>query len=264
MKMTKRHVTHHYLIHIQYLGFRYHGWQKQPGLKTIEAMIEKTLDFILPATAYKILGASRTDARVSANHSACMLFIDINLDLNQLEQELNANLPGDIRVTGIEQKDADFNIINTPKIKEYIYLFSYGQKNHPFSAALMTTFLGRLDIDQMKKGARLFEGRHPFIRYCTKPNPGKQLDREILSCEIKENNVYQASFFPENSWMLCLCSTGFLRYQIRLIMGQLVRLGRGEIQLSDIIESLEGSDKRPLPCIAPASGLILNKILFHA
>ncbi|WP_320039901.1 hypothetical protein [uncultured Desulfobacter sp.] len=117
---------YHYLIHIQYLGFRYHGWQKQPGVKTIEGMIEKNLGFILENSGFRILGTSRTDSKVSANHSAFMLFVRDALDVEALQSKLNINLPNDIRVTGVEEKSGTFNIIRSPKIKEYLYLFACG------------------------------------------------------------------------------------------------------------------------------------------
>ncbi|MCK5099910.1 MAG: tRNA pseudouridine(38-40) synthase TruA, partial [Desulfobacteraceae bacterium] len=119
---------HYYLIHIQYLGFRYHGWLKQPELKTIESMIEKTARFVLGHTDFKILGASRTDAKVSANHSAFELFVNDALNIDQLVIDFNKNLPNDIKVIKIEEKDKHFNIINAPRIKAYIYLFSFGEK----------------------------------------------------------------------------------------------------------------------------------------
>jgi len=75
---------YYYLLHIQYLGFRYHGWLKQPGFKTIESMVEKTAKFILGHSRFKILGTSRTDSKVSANHSAFELFVDEALDMDTL------------------------------------------------------------------------------------------------------------------------------------------------------------------------------------
>lgn len=253
---------YYYLIHIQYLGYRYHGWLKQPGLKTIESMIEKTAGFILGHTRFKIIGTSRTDAKVSANHSAFELFVNDPLDKNQLLNAFNRNLPNDIKVIKIEEKDKDFNIINGPKIKEYIYLFSFGEKCHPFSAPLISSFQDDLDIDVMKQGALLFKGKYNFIQYCTKPNPGTEFEREIRLSKIKKNTLFKASFFPEKSWAYHIHSKGFMRYQVRLIMGQLLRLGRGEINLCDIKESLNGLNNQPLRHIAPSSGLILNKVLF--
>lgn len=253
---------HYYLIHIQYLGFRYHGWLKQPEVKTVEYMIEKTLKFILGHSDFKLLGASRTDAKVSANHSAVELFINQPLNPDHLLSELNKNLPNDINVLKIEEVDKKFSIINTPKTKEYIYLFSCGEKCHPFCAPLISSFQEHLDIELMKSGALLFQGNHNFRRYCTKPNPGAVFEREILESRIEQNSIYKASFFPAISYAYIIRSKGFLRYQVRLIMGQLLSLGRGEISLDDIRESLKGSNNQPLRHIAPSSGLILNKIEF--
>ncbi len=253
---------YYYLIHIQYLGFRYHGWLKQPELRTVESMIEKTLKFILGHTQFRILGASRTDAKVSANHSAFELFVNEPLHPDQLLTDFNLNLPNDIKVLKIEKVDKKFSIINAPRTKEYIYLFSFGEKCHPFCAPLISSFQDHLDIELMKTGALLFEGKHNFIKYVTKPKPGTTFERKILVSKIKENTIYQANFFPAKSYAYFIRSKGFLRYQVRLIMGQLLSLGRGEISLNDIEDSLKGKNNQPLRHIAPSSGLILNKIEF--
>ena len=254
---------YYYLIHIQYLGFRYHGWQKQQGLKTIESMMEKTLSFVLGPGLFKILGTSRTDAMVSASHSAFELFINFSLDTDVFHKELNKNLPNDIRVLKIKEVDKNFNIINTPKIKEYLYLFSFGEKVHPFCAPLISSFQDHLDIDLMHQGALLFQGTHDFRKYCTKPGPGTQCKRDILVSQIEENTFYSASFFPEINYVYRIQSKGFMRNQVRLMMGQLLRLGRGEIGLGEIKETLKGQDKQPLRYIAPSSGLILYGIEFE-
>lgn len=254
---------YYYLIQIQYLGFRYHGWLKQPGLKTVESMVEKTLAFILGQGEFKILGTSRTDSKVSANHSAFELFTIAFLDTESFLVELNLNLPNDIRALKITAVDETFNIITTPRVKEYLYLFSFGEKCHPFSAPLISSFPEHLDVDMMKQGAKLFLGRHDFRRYCTKPKPGTQFQREILVSQIEENRAFSASFFPEQSYAYRIQSKGFMRNQVRLIMGQLLSLGRGEISCKDIQDTLTRKESRPLRHIAPASGLILNKIQFE-
>ena len=254
---------YYYLIHCQYLGFRYHGWQKQPELITVEYMIEKTLKFIFGHTRFKILVASRTDAKVSANHSVFELFVNEPLNPNQLLTDFNQNLPNDIKAIKVEAVDKHFSIINAPKTKEYIYLFTFGGKCHPFCAPLICSFQNHLDIELMKTGASLFQGKHNFIKYCTKPKPGATFDREILVSKIEENTMYKANFFPATSYAYVIRSKGFLRYQVRLIMGQLFSLGRGEISLNDIRQSLKGLNQQPLRHIAPSSGLILNKIEFE-
>ncbi|WP_300670339.1 tRNA pseudouridine(38-40) synthase TruA [Desulfoluna sp.] len=254
--------TFYYLVHIQYLGFRYHGWLKQPKVQTVESMIHKTLVFLFEHSDFKILGCSRTDSKVSANHSAFELFLNEPADTEILLSDLNQNLPNDIRVLNIEEVDKHFSIINAPRTKKYTYLFAFGEKCHPFCAPLLCSFQEILDMDQMKKGALLFQGRHNFIKYCTKPKPGTVFDREVLVSKIEENTEITASFFPKTSYAFHIHSRGFMRYQVRLIMGQLLCLGRGEIDLDDIRESLTGKDARPLRQIAPASGLMLDRVDF--
>lgn len=251
-----------YLIHIQYLGFRFHGWAKQPNVKTVHQFIDKTLPFVLGHKNFKTLGSSRTDAMVSANHAVFELFLNEPLDKAAFFHDLNSNLPSDIRAVSIAETDEHFNVIQSPKSKEYIYLFASGEKCHPFAAPILSSFLESLDIDQMKTGARLFEGKHNFRKYCTKPSENVVFEREIESSFIEENKLYSASFFPENSYVYQVSAKGFMRNQIRLMMGQLVRLGKGEISLIDIEDSLENPDEIPLDYIAPPSGLILNKVKF--
>ena len=130
-----------------------------------------------------------------------------------------------------------------------------------FSATLLTSLSEQLDIELMKKGAKLFEGKHHFNKYCTKPSKETILERSLDSCEIIENTTLTASFFPKKSYVLKIRGKGFLRYQIRLIMATLFELGKGNIDLLYIKESLlQNNDKKPLKNIAPASGLQLYDV----
>ena len=255
----------YYLVNIQFLGYRLHGWQRQPGLKTIEGLIKKTLKFVLGETRFKILGASRTDAMVSAEEAAFELFIEEEplTDLPTFLALFNKNLPPDIRAKSIREVNKDFNIIQHPKKKKYVYLFAFGAKNHPFCAPLLATFVEPLDLEAMKAAATLFQGTHSFHNYCTKPTAQTVLEREILRCEIIENKHIQANFFPQESYALEVEGTGFLRNQIRLMMGSLVLVGRGELSLEEIRKSLEQDFDFPMTFIAPGSGLMLRGISFE-
>ena len=255
---------YYYLVKFQYLGYRFHGWQKQPNLKTIHLMIDRTLKYILKDKKFKTLVAGRTDAMVSANESAFELFLCHKIeDKYDFLSIFNFNLPQDIKVLEIIEVNESFNIIQHPKVKEYIYLFAFGGKFHPFCAPILTTIQETLDIKKMKSGAKLFEGTHNFKNYCYKASNKGLYDREILSCCIKVNQIYTASFFPENTYMLSVKGKGFGRHQIRLMMGTLIKLGKGEINEEFILKSLEPNVKLHQDYIAPASGLILNKIDFE-
>ena len=255
-------LNNYYLIEIQFLGYRFHGWQKQPKIKTVHLMIDRTINYVLENNKFKTLGAGRTDAMVSANQTAFELFTELPIfNLEEFLKLVNTNLPQDIRALNIKTVPKEFNVINDSKIKEYKYLFSEGSKNHPYSAPFITTFLYSLNIDLMKEGAKLFEGKHNFKSYCYKPNENGIFDREITYCKISFNTTLQANFFPKTSYELTVKGKGFMRNQIRLMMGVLVELGRGEVSLDYIKESLNTYNPK-INYIAPASGLMLNKVDF--
>ena len=254
-----------YLISIQYLGFRFHGWQKQKNVMSLHEMIDKTLGFVLDDTEFKTLGSGRTDSKVSANNYYFQLFINAPINSQEFLQFFNLNAPADIKALTIESIQEPFNIIQSSKLKEYHYYFSFGSKNHPFAASLLVGFQVDLDLELMKKGARLFEGLHYFHKYCTEPTKETIFKRVLTSCVIEENTLLIANFFPEKSYVLKVKGKGFLRYQIRLMMGVLIELGKQTISLDYIIESLkEDNDKKPLKNIAPGSGLQLYDVIFES
>jgi len=119
-----------------------------------------------------------------------------------------------------------------------------------------------LDIDLMKKGAKLFEGEHYLKAYCYKPTEHGIYNRKIVTCEIKENTIYTANFFPKKTYLLRVRGKGFMRNQIRLMMGTLIDLGKGKLTLEDIESSLKSNNTIRMEYIAPASGLILKSLQF--
>ena len=261
--MQKR--KYHYLIKIQFLGFRYSGWQNQPGQRTVEGMLLKTLKFVMPDRSFKILGAGRTDAKVSALDAAFELFLEGEpiSDFVEFIKVFNLNLPPDIRAMEMEEAEDGFNIIQHAKIKEYVYLFSFGEKNHPFSAPFMAQISGPLDIDLMKSACTLFVGTHDFTVYTARVQKSTRTCRTILDCEIRENTILTANFFPERSYMLIVRGEGFMRYQVRMMMGALIQLGRGELTMADMENSLVNASTMQLTYVAPGSGLLLNKLEFR-
>ena len=221
-----------YLLVIQFLGFRLHGWQKQPNLKTVHFIVDKTLKFVLGQTRFKTVGVGRTDAKVSASSYPLQLLVDEQLDKSTFLELFNENSPADLQLLDVKEiLDTSFNIIQHKKIKEYHYYFSNQGKNHPFCAPLMTGYQN-MNIELMKVGAKLFEETHYFGAYCSKPSEATQLIRTIDLCQIEESNRYQGN--------------GFLRYHVRLMMGALVEVGKGHSSLDEIQNSLIKKEKRKI------------------
>lgn len=252
-----------YLLIIQFLGFRLHGWQKQPNLKTVHFIVDKTLKFVLGQTRFKTVGVGRTDAKVSASSYPLQLLVDEQLDKSTFLELFNENSPADLQLLDVKEiLDTSFNIIQHKKIKEYHYYFSNQGKNHPFCAPLMTGYQN-MNIELMKVGAKLFEGTHYFGAYCSKPSEATQLIRTIDLCQIEESNRYQGNFFPKQHYVLKVQGNGFLRYQVRLMMGALVEVGKGHSSLDEIQDSLIKKEKQKnIGTIAPGSGLQLFSVRF--
>ncbi len=251
-----------YLVRIEFLGFRYCGWQTQPGVKTVEEMINKTFKFIFKHNGFKVLGSGRTDAKVSADDFAFELFLNEEIDMQKMLKDLNHNLPFDIRVKSMEEVDAKFNIIQNPKIKEYHYYFSYGDKSHPFNAPHIINFEPELDIRKMQEAVKVYEGTHNFKRFACKPTEHTIFDREILSASIEKNTRYLGDHVANTTHVFKVRSKGFLRYQVRLMMAALIDVGSGVYSIDDLKSILIDFDKEPMKHNAPSSGLNLHKISF--
>ncbi len=251
-----------YLIRIEFLGFRYHGWQVQPGLKSVEGMVNKTFDFILKHDNFKVLGCGRTDAKVSADDFAFELFMNEAITPALLLVQLNDNLPFDIRAKSVEEINSEFNIIQHSKIKEYHYHFSFGKKAHPFNAPFIINFGEYLDIELMQEAVKVFVGSHNFKRFACKPTENTNFEREIVSAIIEENTRFIGDHIPKNAYVFKVSSKGFLRYQVRLMMAALIDVGKGTYSIEDIKNSLINFNEEPMKHNAPSSGLNLHKVSF--
>ena len=249
--------------------------KKQHGMALLEVLIAVSILGVITVgvmqlqsrqmkSQFKTLAAGRTDAKVSVNETFIELFLDEGtLDLENFMPLFNLNLPQDIKALEIEETDAKFNIIQHAKQKEYLYIFSFGEKIHPFAAPFMVAYPEELNISLMQEAATLFVGTHNFKNYTYKPTPTTNTVGTITTCELIENTMYKANFFPEKSYILRVIGEGFKRNQIRIMMARIMQLGKGEVDLKAIKKSLvEPENVLPITYIAPASGLILQSVAF--
>lgn len=255
----------HYKLTLSYLGYRYFGWQKQKAeTLTVQGKLEQSIKKFHTGEKVKTLGASRTDAKVSAFAHVCKLTVDKEYpDTEELRELINSHLPQDIQILKVEPSTDKFRVINDVTTKEYLYFFSNEKAVHPFCAPFVINFNDKLDIDLMKKGAKLFEGKFNFKNYVYKGNEDKLYDRSVEVCEIHENQeFFQAKEFPK-SYFLRIKASGFMRHQVRIIMGSLINLGRGQISYEELAASLDGTNPAKPGFVAPAAGLFLKKIWFN-
>ena len=104
--------------------------------------------------------------------------------------------------------------------------------------------------------------QHNFKNYCFKPRESQSFERHISLSEIIPNTFITASFFPDKSFLYRIRAKSFMRHQVRIMMGSLFRVGMHQISIEELKESLSpGCEMKSM--IAPASGLMLNTIVFQ-
>lgn len=254
-----------YLFYIQYLGLRYHGWQVQPGVRTVQGTLNKVIKYLLGHKDFNILGASRTDAGVSCEKGAFELFLKTDLDVQSFLKDVNSNLPADIRILGGHPVPLDFNVIQDVKEKEYCFYFTFGQKFHPFRSGTLAYFEGEFDVDQMRAAADLFNGTHDFRNFCHREKGDMDCVREIFSSKLEQ---FEALDFDnpdvQHVYRYRVSGTGFLMHQVRHMVGAMLVVGNGSIAVDELHAALElKTDQRPW-VKAPANGLVLNNIRFSS
>jgi tRNA pseudouridine38-40 synthase len=251
-----------YIFRIQYLGIRYHGWQVQKGLKTIQGTLEKTFRYVIQHKDFNILGSSRTDSGVSSLNGAFELFLPHAIAVDNFILEVNKYLPSDIRILSACQSPEKFNIIQDVRNKNYGYYFAIGEKPHPMYAGSVAYIGQELDLSLMKEGASLFEGKHDFRRFCSHGKNTKDFVRNIIYSRI-EKPPENHSFLPKKTvWVYRVKGEGFLMHQVRRMTAALFLLGNGDIVMEDLKQALKSSQKEPLSGKAPANGLILENVSF--
>ncbi len=250
-----------YILRLEFLGFRYSGWQKQGDVKTVQGMLDKTIKFLLESDNFRTLAASRTDARVSADDFAVELLCNAKLNTTTFLNQLNQNISVDIRVNSMIETDGAFNILHAPKTKEYHYHFTFGKKPSPAVSPFYGYLGSHLDIELMKMACKLFLGTHNFRNFTGRIEGKTDFTRTIDYIGISESNKLPDTFL-DNRFQLTVRSKGFMKYQIRLMMGALEQIGSGKLTNSELEEMLLNPENKSYEHVAPGSGLVLFKTEF--
>ena len=253
---------YYYIVRIEFLGFRYHGWQKQKKLPSVQGQIDKTFSFIFGHDDFKTLGCGRTDAKVSADDFAFELFVNHEHNCQELMTLLNTNLPPDIRTKNLKVTDETFNIIKDSKTKEYHYTFCFGTKPHPYNTPFVTHLGKNINIKAMTEAALCFKGTHNFKRYVAKSSEKDSYLCLIEKANIEKDTKFIGQFSHPNTYVFKVKAKGFMRYQVRLMMGALIELGNEECSFDSFKTTMVETTGLPIKTIAPSSALTLVKVDF--
>ena len=242
-----------YLLTVAYDGSNYCGYQTQPNKDTIQKQLEEAVQKVNNNILKPIQAAGRTDKKVHALGQAVHIDLDINITPYKLKRALNSNLPNDIHITNTKIVDDNFHVRYSAKSKRYVYLINLGEYN-PIERNYVFQYNYKLDIKSMKKAIKVFKGTHDFRAFVTENKDKANCVRTITKASIRKIGKTKYEFIFEG--------TGFLRYQVRNMVGILIKLGEGKITKEDLKKILESKDRTKGGVTAPAEGLYLVNVVY--
>ena len=239
-------------IALAYDGTNYHGWQRQPGVVTVEQKVREALQRILDHET-KIYAVARTDSGVHAMDQVVNFVTEKGIGLQNLSRGLNSLLPPDIRVMSARDADESFHARYSARSKTYVYCILNELSNSPFLIRYVLHWPHTLDVGAMKEAVNCIIGEHDFSAFKKKDEFYKNPVREVKRARVtkRAGMIY-----------IILEATGFMRYMVRIIAGTLILAGQGKINSSDIREILESRERERAGQTLPAHGLFLKKITY--
>jgi len=212
-----------YFIHIAYNGNNYQGWQKLPGIVSVQQVMEATLSQIIKEPI-SIVGCGRTDAHVHASQFFFHVDLERELDFNLLFR-LNKCLPHDITVFDVNPLEgmphARFDAIQ----RSYDY-YLHTQKD-PYLVGLSSFYpFPELNLGEMKQAVGLLTKYNDYSCFCKSP-----IKYEHTICHVSEAELF--TDIHQTRLRFHISSNRFLAGMIRIIMGKLLEIGNGDLSVSD-------------------------------
>lgn len=235
---------------VEYNGTRYHGFQWQAGLPTIQAELERAIGNLCRQSS-RVMAASRTDSGVHAKDQVVSFWAKPTLATMTLVKALNHYLPTDIAVKAAYKASNDFNVRRDALSREYCYHILNRDARSPFSGMYALFIPKMLNTEIMSQACQLLQGEHDFISFVTSSGSVGDTMRHVYEADIAQKGDFISFRIVANS---------FLRHQVRNTVGLLVRLGLGKIRITDFHGIMEAKQPGLAGPTAPARGLWLTKV----
>jgi len=250
------------LLTIEYDGTDFHGWQRQPGLRTVQGTIEDALSRVcgMPLT---IDGVSRTDAGVHALGQRATFGGDFGIPTERIPLAVNNLLSepareSDIRIVSAADVQLGFHARFDSKGKKYRYVIRNEKDMPVFLRNYRYQVKEELDIGTMKQAAVYIEGTHDFACFqAAGGNPGETTVRTVHGLVLAE-----ADGSDGRDIIMEISGDGFLYNMVRIITGTLVDVGTGKLKPQEMTAILDGGDRRRAGHTAPPQGLYLVEVYY--
>lgn len=235
-----------------YEGTRYRGWQRLPGRDdTIQGKLETTLSRILGETI-EVSGSGRTDAGVHAWGQVANFHCESAMPADAILQQLRKYLPEDIGVLSCKECSLRFHARLNALEKTYRYRIHNSNIPCVFDRRHVAIMPEQLDISAMQAAAALLCGEHDFSAFCGNPKFKKGTVRYIRTVTVESVG---------HELHLTFTGNGFIHNQVRIMVGTLVEVGRGERSVESI-PGLFGGKRSDAGFLAPPQGLCLMEVRY--
>jgi tRNA pseudouridine38-40 synthase len=241
-----------YRLDLRYIGTPFQGWQSQTNGSGIQDHVERALATILRHPT-RVVGASRTDSGVHAEHQVATFRTPIAFDEIRWLKSLNGILPPEIGVTAVQPVVAAFHPIYSARGKAYRYRLWQGATRHPMLTPYVWTLHRDLDREAMRRAAASLVGTHDFTSFCALDSSAKTRVRQVLEISISDHGPLV------DIWVV---GKGFLKQMIRIMVGTLVEIGMGKRAPEDMANIILAQNRDAAGITAPANGLTLIEIFY--
>ena len=238
-----------YRLDLGYDGAGFHGYARQPGLRTVQGEIERVLS---PYTGdAPTVVAGRTDKGVHASQQVVSFSCD-ELDTARVIRSLNSQLSPQIAARRLVEVADGFSARFSATGRAYLYRINNTDVHDPLIAATTWTYDRPLDVDAMNNGVEPLVGLHDFVAFCRK-HDGLSTEREVFWIRWRRDGDIVELSTGANS---------FCHQMVRSIVGVSIEVGSGRISPDAVPVILASSKRHRSAGAAPAHGLVLVAITY--
>jgi tRNA pseudouridine38-40 synthase len=242
-------------MELQYDGTGLHGWAKQDGLVTVEGCLEKAFVTVLGAAPALRVGG-RTDAGVHARRQVVSLELPRGTDLAKLTASLNALTPSGIAVTRMARAHPGFDARKNATDRGYRYFLSVDQVLSPFWKRYCWLVGHPLDRLLLDEAAEATLGHHDFTAFTPAETEHIFFHRTVRRC------AWRGVLGEPGILRLEIEADAFLRHMVRTLVGTMVDVAKGKLELESYRSLLNGAARDAAGPTAPARGLFLWNIKY--
>ena len=241
---------------VAYDGTDFHGWQVQPGLPTIQGVLEEVIGTV-EGKPVDVMASGRTDAGVHAIAQVAAVSIENPIPPDNFRRAVNRLLPKSIRISDVAEARPDFHPRFDALRKTYQYRIFREEVCPPFEWRFVYYHPYPLDESAMIEAALLFEGEHDFTAFAA-------TDESDSLRGSRVRTIFRSTLArSERALIYSVTGSGFLKHMVRNMVGVLLEIGKGNVSQDDLLKRLTpGSEIRPGPTV-PASGLFLVSVEYE-